>query len=194
MERVPFKVSARAARLIGRENVSNAEAAVIELVKNGYDADANSCVVFIDNFYPDIPKTLSESEFREINTQFIKLDEFYIEDGKQLSYTLRDDLEDLTELYEYFMSFNNVYILDDGTGMSKDIILNHWMTIGTNNKENNYFSDNGRIRTGAKGIGRFALDRLGSSCQMWTLEQNSEKGHHWNVMWEDFESTNAIID
>ncbi|MGA6191667.1 ATP-binding protein, partial [Nocardia iowensis] len=84
--------------------------------------------------------------------------------------------------------------LDDGTGMSKDIILNHWMTIGTNNKENNYFSDNGRIRTGAKGIGRFALDRLGSSCQMWTLEQNSEKGHHWNVMWEDFESTNAIID
>lgn len=30
---VTFKVSARTARLIGRENVANAEAAVIELVK-----------------------------------------------------------------------------------------------------------------------------------------------------------------
>ena len=37
--RIPFKVSARTARLIGRENVATSKGAIIELVKNGYDAD-----------------------------------------------------------------------------------------------------------------------------------------------------------
>lgn len=37
MTKIPFQVSAKTARLIGRENVANADGAVIELVKNGYD-------------------------------------------------------------------------------------------------------------------------------------------------------------
>lgn len=39
MAKIPFNVSARTARLIGRENVENTEGALIELVKNCYDAD-----------------------------------------------------------------------------------------------------------------------------------------------------------
>jgi len=35
------------------------------------------------------------------------------------------------------------------------------MKIGTGNKETEFISNNKRIKTGAKGIGRFALDRLG---------------------------------
>ena len=41
MAKIPFKVSARAGKLLGRENFSNPEGAIIELVKNSYDADAN---------------------------------------------------------------------------------------------------------------------------------------------------------
>lgn len=48
MTKIPFNVSARTARLIGRENVSNANGAIIELVKNCYDADATSCLVLFD--------------------------------------------------------------------------------------------------------------------------------------------------
>jgi len=40
VKKIPFKVSARAARLIGRENVATSQGAVTELVKNAYDADA----------------------------------------------------------------------------------------------------------------------------------------------------------
>lgn len=40
LDKIPFKVSARTARLIGRENVATAKGAIIELVKNGYDADS----------------------------------------------------------------------------------------------------------------------------------------------------------
>ena len=48
MIKVPFKVSARAGKLLGRENFSNPEGAIIELVKNSYDADAKNCFVFFD--------------------------------------------------------------------------------------------------------------------------------------------------
>jgi len=48
MAQIPFKVSARAGKLLGRENFSNPEGAIIELVKNSYDADANGCLVVFD--------------------------------------------------------------------------------------------------------------------------------------------------
>lgn len=44
---IPFKVSARTARLIGRENIATAKGAIIELVKNGYDADSPISIVFL---------------------------------------------------------------------------------------------------------------------------------------------------
>ena len=43
-----FDVSARTAKLIGMENFSNAEGAIIELVKNTYDADASHCSLVFD--------------------------------------------------------------------------------------------------------------------------------------------------
>ncbi len=42
MKKAPFKVSARAARLIGRENVATSQGAATELVKN---ADAGACAI-----------------------------------------------------------------------------------------------------------------------------------------------------
>ena len=46
--KIPFAISARTAHLIGMENFANAEGAIIELVKNAYDADADTCVVVAD--------------------------------------------------------------------------------------------------------------------------------------------------
>jgi len=46
--------------------------------------------------------------------------------------------------------------------MTDEIIRKHWMTIGTDDKKTNFKSRKDRVKTGAKGIGRFALDRLGS--------------------------------
>ena len=41
MAQIPFNVSARTALLIGRENIANSKGAIIELVKNCYDADSD---------------------------------------------------------------------------------------------------------------------------------------------------------
>lgn len=151
MAKIPFKVSARTARLIGRENIASSKGAIIELVKNAYDADSPLCIV-------------------------------------------------------YFSS-DSLYIIDAGEGMTQDIIANHWMTIGTNNKETDYFTKSGRVKAGAKGIGRFALDKLGSQCEMITKfnplvnkdiddQGNATKyeAYHWNVDWNDFEGEFKTID
>jgi len=192
MGKIPFKVSARAARLIGRENVSNAEGAVIELVKNSYDADANYCVLFIDNKYNEIPKELTTNEYDEFCGIYDKLEDAYTKDAK--NYHLNPSYINNKELLDFFIGLNSIFIVDDGSGMDIETIDSAWMTIGTDNKSLNYISDNGRIKTGAKGIGRFALDRLGSSCEMKTLKEDDSCGYKWNVNWEEFESENTVID
>jgi len=48
MTKVSFTVSARTAKLIGQENFSTADGAIVELVKNGYDADARNCIIIFE--------------------------------------------------------------------------------------------------------------------------------------------------
>lgn len=133
MIKIPFTVSARTARLIGRENVANAEGAIIELVKNCYDADSSIALVLIDK------------------------------------------------------AGDAIYIIDNGEGMTDTVIKDQWMTIGTDDKFNNAITSTGRIKAGAKGIGRFALDRLGNKCKMITFPKSSNSGFEWNVDWGMFD-------
>lgn len=130
MAKIPFNVDANTARLIGRENVSKLDGAIIEIIKNAYDADAGICVLYYDR-----------------------------DNGK-------------------------LWIIDNGCGMDEEIVKKHWMSIGYSTKDVDLKSEKGRIKTGAKGIGRFALDRLGSICTMYTF--NGNKHLSWRVNWEEF--------
>ena len=138
MSKVNFNVNAYTARLIGRENVATLNGAILELVKNTYDADSSICILYYD------------------------------------------DIDD------------NVYLIDNGCGMTENIIINHWMTIGRSTKRNKYISKKGRVQTGAKGIGRFALDRIADFCEMLTINDNEKL--LWKVNWKDFEGDSNITD
>ena len=61
MQSMIFQVSAKTARLIGRENISDVNGAIIELIKNGYDADAECVYVKFVNPYNEIPQTYKKS-------------------------------------------------------------------------------------------------------------------------------------
>lgn len=142
---IPFAISARTAHLIGLENFANAEGAIVELVKNSYDADADICVVVAD-----IKENKSES---------------------------------------------SLYIIDNGTGMTDKIITDHWMTIGTDDKLINARSiKKKRVKSGAKGIGRFALNRLGKHSEMLTFSTDTKKGYLWNVNWTRFDEARILSD
>lgn len=143
---VPFNISARTAKLIGLENFANAEGAIVELIKNAYDADSDLCVVVAD---------IHESR----------------EDSK-------------------------LYIIDNGSGMTEEIILRHWMTIGTDDKLVNARSNvKQRVKSGAKGIGRFALNRLGKNAEMITFARgNKGIGYKWDVDWSAFDKAEKLTE
>lgn len=135
---IGFNVDAYTARLIGRENVSKLEGAILEIVKNAYDADAKIFCIYYSN------------------------------------------------------ARNMIYILDNGTGMQEDVIRNHWMTIGNSSKKDSFITKGNRIQTGAKGIGRFALDRISDRCNMLTISENG--GIEWIVDWDEFNYKRNISD
>lgn len=58
---------------------------------------------------------------------------------------------------------SKIIIRDDGKGMSFSDVKNKWMVIGTDNKRTSFVSDAPYFRrlVGKKGIGRFAVDKLG---------------------------------
>ena len=194
MKKVPFKVSARAARLIGRENVATSQGAVTELVKNAYDADAGACAIYFLRRHAGTPRTLSTEEFSSLCAVLKDADKYYIEGDK--AFELVDELSDndLRSLSKGLDDLVDLWIVDNGNGMSPDVIEQSWMVIGTDAKEVKSKSDGGRILTGAKGIGRFALDRLGQECELYSLEKSSNEVVHWVVDWGDFEGEGKIID
>lgn len=157
MSKIPFKVSARTAKLIGLENFSNEEGAIIELVKNTYDADGSNCILLFD-------------------------------------LVLTETLDDNDEIIYHTDKHNSkIYIIDNGVGMTKEVISNQWMTIGTDDKLYEHLSDNGRVKTGAKGIGRFALNRLGLVTQLHTISKKSDEKLRWEVNWSDFDQTGTTV-
>lgn len=195
MTKLPFKVSARTAKLIGQENFSNPEGATIELVKNCYDADAKNCLVVYDILFDSVPETLSAKDFKTYASQNETVKSSYKLKGGKYSLSKSSNEKRTNELHSFFFSFNSIYIIDNGEGMTKDVIQNQWMEIGTGNKEVNYISEDGRIKTGAKGIGRFALDRLGYFAEMWTVPKDKKTGNgfYWSMDWKQFDTTNKSI-
>lgn len=118
------------AELLGVQNFSTDEAAILELVKNAYDAKALN----------------------------VKLD----------------------------FSDNILVITDDGDGMDADGIKRHWMHIGKSDKDYEIIDQNQkkRIQAGSKGVGRFALARLGKKIEMHTKKEKSV-GMIWYTDWNE---------
>ena len=140
MEKMKYKISSRATILLGRESVSKVESALIELIKNTYDADATMCYILFD------------------------------------------------------VENDSILLIDDGSGMTKKIIEDNWMMIGTDNKKKEYISKKKRIKSGEKGIGRFALDRLGGVCELFTKSQEEHATIRWKTNWNSFEEEGNLLE
>jgi hypothetical protein len=78
INKIPFKVSARTAKLIGIENFSTEEGAIIELVKNTYDADAKNCILIFDIKHSEILNEKGE-EIQQFNNADSRI--FVIDNG-----------------------------------------------------------------------------------------------------------------
>lgn len=138
-EEIGYQIASRATILLGREGLSKSDGALVELIKNAYDADATFCFVDFD---------------------------------------VENDC---------------IRIVDNGTGMTRRIIVDSWMTIGTDNKKREFQSNRNRIKSGEKGIGRFALDRLGGKCTMYTRHEDDNL-IKWTMDWSSFEKPGQTLN
>lgn len=128
---MPFRPYARLMNVIGDQLITSKIVAVIEIIKNSYDADASSVKVKFCN--------MSNVGFNSLPVE----EQAYIE------------------------------IEDDGCGMSLDIIKNVWLRPATPNKfdkkkRQNIRTTKGRVIQGEKGIGRFAIHKLGEKIELYT--------------------------
>lgn len=130
MERLNYIVEdSTIAELLGVQNFTNKESAILELVKNAYDAQAKNIVI-----------------------------------------TIKSDM---------------LVIQDNGTGMDKETIRKNWMHVGKSDKGYSIVSaGEERILAGSKGIGRFALARLGASATVYSIKDLSEP-LQWKTDWNE---------
>jgi len=78
-------------------------------------------------------------------------------------------------------------IEDDGNGMNPETLISSWLKIGTDNKVYNKKSSNGRVLTGAKGLGRLGIDRLCRRLILQTKTADSEQLLQLDIDWKKYE-------
>jgi len=90
----------------------------------------------------------------------------------------------------------SLVIEDNGSGMTIDIVRDAWMRISTVNKKDTPVSPRyGRIRAGRKGIGRFAVQRLGSRLVLETEVKGATSGVRVTFDWDkEFKSGLLLHD
>ncbi|MDU5495545.1 sensor histidine kinase [Veillonella sp.] len=131
MSKLTYKIEDRViAKVLGIQNFTTDEAAVLELVKNAYDAGAT-----------------------KVDLSFSK---------------------------------SSLVVKDNGKGMSLEDIKNLWMHVGKSDKGYSEVDQNNenRILSGSKGIGRFALARLGSCVKLYSKKKSFETVK-WETNWNE---------
>ena len=81
-----------------------------------------------------------------------------------------------------------IRVEDDGYGMSFEDIRDKWMVIGTSSKRARPYSPEpfNRRCVGEKGIGRFAVDKLGDKVSVITKKEGTEKWLRVDIDWTSY--------
>lgn len=89
---------------------------------------------------------------------------------------------------------STIYIKDDGIGMSFADIRDKWMVIGTSNKRSNPLTPEPYKRkcVGEKGIGRFAVDKLGDKVNIITKQEKADQWLSVEIDWEAYYNQSTI--
>jgi len=86
---------------------------------------------------------------------------------------------------------SKILIKDDGYGMAFEDIRDKWMVIGASSKRREPFSPPpfNRRCVGEKGIGRFAVDKLGDKVNIITKKSGSKQRLNVEIDWKSYEAS-----
>lgn len=86
-----------------------------------------------------------------------------------------------------------LFIEDDGLGMTKEQLINGFMRISSTDKLRNPISERfKRNRAGQKGIGRFAVQRLGEKLTITTQTKNDDSALVLTIDWEKYQGNTDL--
>lgn len=86
-------------------------------------------------------------------------------------------------------------ISDDGAGMTREQLINGFMRISSTDKKDNPFSEKyNRKRAGQKGIGRFAVQRLGEKVTIITQTKDSNEALKLSIDWNNYQGNTDLYD
>jgi len=136
IKQLQIRPYARLLTMLGEQLIKNERIALIELIKNSYDADADWVKVTFKGFgnnYKIVPGS-------------------------------------------------KIIIEDNGHGMNQELIENHWLNPATpekkRRKKTKDTTGKGRIIQGEKGIGRFAILKLGRRIDLISKTKEDRQEHH----------------
>ena len=133
-EKLSIRPYARLLTMLGEQLIKNERIALVELIKNSYDADADLVEIRFENFNDDMSAKENSS----------------------------------------------IVVKDNGCGMTPENIRDAWMNPATPQKYNkkkegkNKTPEKKRIMQGEKGIGRFAIFKLGRIITITTRTRNAK--------------------
>lgn len=82
---------------------------------------------------------------------------------------------------------------DNGTGMDREQLIDGFMRISSNMKKEKPFSDlYNRKKAGRKGIGRFAVQRLGNKLEIMTKTADATDSYDVKFDWSDYQASKNI--
>lgn len=106
---------------------------------------------------------------------------------------------DATTVKLTFINSSNVggtlILEDNGTGMTREQLINGFMRISSTDKIQNPYSElYKRKRAGQKGIGRFAVQRLGRKLKIITKSANLSEACNLIIDWENYIGDKNLMD
>lgn len=196
-----IKVSAHVLVQLGEELVTDVEQAILECVKNAYDADSKGCVVTVDTSVEgkitqsDTAANLARFNNNAENVSVQILDELglpYRPPASEPTSVLSKSVVQREITWK-----GRITIEDRGVGLNEDQLRNSWLVISGSSKRSatgqKAKTEGGRTPLGDKGVGRLGSMKLGDVLLIETAKSESAPLGSAAFRWADCEVA-ATVD
>jgi signal transduction histidine kinase len=185
-----FKTNVLLKSIIGKDLITDDYIAVLELVKNAFDAGSPGLELHFNNIEDNV------DELDILLTNQIALLSRNKDDSDDKSIDRQAFIDEESALRARRLlirkegRLSNIIIKDTGAGMNADDLENKWLNIAYSEKkvQRERF---GRTMAGNKGVGRFSCDRLGVYLDIYTRKEGAEI-FKLTIDWRDFELEDQV--
>jgi signal transduction histidine kinase len=158
-----LSISSHVVVQLGEELVTDVEQALLELAKNAYDADSETCEIVIE---PDWVLTSTHPAY-------------------EMLFGERADSERIDEVV------GRIQIIDQGDGLSESAVRDGWLRISASLKRPNLGAakaktTKGRTLVGDKGLGRLATMKIGTVLRLKTAVEGESAWRTVTFSWNSF--------